>query len=115
LVKLNYIQVRRHLAILYKRFLCHQLGTSHAMWLAARQAAALTTLKRLTQRGAPSSLAAPTSSSSSMTSAAPVADRLLTTGAAGNLLPVDLCVERCPSAAWRIEGLAASSSSAVGS
>jgi hypothetical protein len=46
-------QIRRNLAILYKRFLCHKLGFAHAAQLAARQAVALSALKRLTNRGAP--------------------------------------------------------------
>jgi hypothetical protein len=46
------MQVRRHLAILYKRFLCHQMGEEKAARLATRQAAALSALRQLTQRGA---------------------------------------------------------------
>ncbi len=46
------MQVRRHLAILYKRFLCHQMGDEKAARLATRQAAALSALRQLTQRGA---------------------------------------------------------------
>jgi hypothetical protein len=46
-----FLQVRQQLAILYRRFLCEELGGARAATFAARQAKALSVLKRLTQRG----------------------------------------------------------------
>jgi hypothetical protein len=53
-----FLQVRQQLAILYRRFLCEQLGGARAATFAARQAKALSILKRLTQRGLHSQVAA---------------------------------------------------------
>ena len=99
------MQIRRHLSILYKRFLYRQLGSTHAIWLAARQASALSALKQLTRRGAPPP---PPLASSRGT-------RKITQQVSPEMdIATEPFVERCASVSWRMGGLAASTSGAAG-